>query len=90
MLWFCKTEGFWFMNIHEYQAKKILSKYGIKIPEGMIAYTPNEAKNAAEKISSKGPWMLKAQIHAGARRNGYFFHIISVECVLQMIIFMLD
>ena len=60
------------MNIHEYQAKKILSKYGIKIPEGMIAYTPNEAKNAAEKISSKGPWMLKAQIQSGARDKGYF------------------
>ena len=60
------------MNIHEYQAKKILSQYGIKIPKGMVAYTPNEAKVVAEKISSRGPWVLKAQIQSGARKHGYF------------------
>lgn len=60
------------MNIHEYQAKKILSEYGVKIPKGMIAYTPNEAKAAAEKLSKTGPWMLKAQIQSGARDKGYF------------------
>ena len=36
------------MNIHEYQAKKILSENGINIPKGMIAYTPLEAKKAAD------------------------------------------
>lgn len=60
------------MNIHEYQAKKILSEYGIKIPDGMIAYTPKEVGLAAEKISKRGPWVLKAQIHSGARDKGYF------------------
>ena len=60
------------MNIHEYQAKKILSHYGVKIPQGMIAYTPNEAKYAADKVSSRGPWVLKAQIQSGARNRGYF------------------
>ena len=60
------------MYIHEYQAKKILSRYGIKIPKGAIAYTPNEAKAAAEKISLRGPWVLKAQVYSGARNNGYF------------------
>lgn len=60
------------MNIHEYQAKKILSEYGIKIPKGIIAYTPNEAKSAAEKLSKTGPWMLKAQIQSSARDKGYF------------------
>ena len=60
------------MNIHEYQAKKILSEYGIKIPEGMVAYTPKEVEQSAEKISKRGPWMLKAQIHSGARDKGYF------------------
>lgn len=60
------------MNIHEYQAKKILSRYGIKIPKGMIAYTPTEAKEAAEKVSSKGPWVLKAQVQSGSRNKGYF------------------
>ena len=60
------------MNIHEYQAKQILSEYGVKIPKGMIAYTPNEAKAAADKLSRTGPWMLKAQIQSGARDKGYF------------------
>lgn len=60
------------MNIHEYQAKKILNSYGIKIPKGMIAYTPTEAKEAAEKVSWRGPWVLKAQVQSGARNKGYF------------------
>ena len=59
------------MNIHEYQAKKILAEYGVKVPKGMIAYTPNEVRNAAEKVSSKGPGILKAQIQSGARGKGY-------------------
>ena len=48
------------MNIHEYQAKRILSRYGINIPKGGIAYTPNEAKRVASRSSLRGPWMLKA------------------------------
>ncbi len=60
------------MNIHEYQAKKILNQYGINIPKGGIAYTPAEAKRVAQKVSPKGPWMLKAQIQSGARATGKF------------------
>lgn len=60
------------MNVHEYQAKKILADKGIKVPAGGIAYTPTEAKKIAQKISSRGPWMLKAQIQAGARAMGHF------------------
>ena len=60
------------MNIHEYQAKQILAQYGIEVPAGGIAYTPTEAKRVAQKISARGPWMLKAQIQAGARHSGYF------------------
>lgn len=60
------------MNIHEYQAKRILSRYGINIPKGGIAYTPNEAKRVASRSSLRGPWMLKAQIQSGARNKGYF------------------
>lgn len=60
------------MNIHEYQAKQILSRYGIQIPKGAIAYTPGEAKRAAQKISPRGPWVLKAQIQSGARAQGRF------------------
>ena len=60
------------MNIHEYQAKKILSQHDIQIPKGGIAYTSTSAKKIAEEISPRGPWMLKSQIHSGARNNGYF------------------
>jgi len=60
------------MNIHEYQAKKIFQKFGINIPRGEIAYTPNEARAAAQKISKTGPWVVKAQIQSGARDLGKF------------------
>lgn len=60
------------MNIHEYQAKRIISQYGINIPKGRIAYTPLEAKKAAPAVSFRGPWMLKAQIQSGARNKGRF------------------
>ncbi|MDR1026670.1 MAG: ADP-forming succinate--CoA ligase subunit beta [Lactobacillus sp.] len=59
------------MNIHEYQAKKILSQYGIQTPKGMIAYTPEEAKRVSSQVS-RGPWMVKSQIQSGARNQGYF------------------
>ena len=62
------------MNIHEYQAKKILSSFGINIPKGKIAYTQNEAKRVAVEVSPRGPWMLKAQIQSGARDRGYFLN----------------
>lgn len=60
------------MNIHEYQAKKILAQYGINVPKGGIAYTPAEAKRVAQQLSSRGPWMLKAQIQSGSRASGHF------------------
>ena len=60
------------MNIYEYQAKKIFKDFGVAIPYGLIAYTPTEAKEAAEKISDTGPWVVKAQIQAGSRDVGKF------------------
>ena len=54
------------MNIHEYQAKEILSRIGVKIPRGRVAFTAKEAEVIAESIGS-GPFMVKAQIHAGGR-----------------------
>ncbi|MBQ8751177.1 MAG: acetate--CoA ligase family protein [Alphaproteobacteria bacterium] len=60
------------MNIHEYQAKRIFKKFGINIPNGIIAYTPNEARDVALQISETGPWVVKAQIHAGSRDDGKF------------------
>ena len=60
------------MNIHEYQAKKLLKKFKIEVKKGAIAYTPLEALKAAKKISKDGPWVLKAQIQSGARAKGHF------------------
>lgn len=60
------------MNIHEYQAKKIFKQFGIRVPAGLIAYTPNEARECAQKISEIGPWVVKAQIQAGSRHVGKF------------------
>jgi succinyl-CoA synthetase beta subunit len=57
------------MNIHEYQAKVLLAKYGVATPEGGVAYTPKEAESVARKLG--GPvWVVKAQIHAGGRGKG--------------------
>ncbi|MBR1604501.1 MAG: ADP-forming succinate--CoA ligase subunit beta [Alphaproteobacteria bacterium] len=60
------------MKLHEYQAKQILSHYGIKIPHGKVAYTPHEAKRVAGEVSARGPWVVKAQIQSGARPKGKF------------------
>ena len=54
------------MNIHEYQAKEVLRKYGVPVPNGHVAYTPEEAVEAAKKLSGEVK-VVKAQIHAGGR-----------------------
>lgn len=54
------------MDIHEYQAKEILQGYGIKIAEGGLAYSPEDAVQAARDIGGH-VWAVKAQIHSGAR-----------------------
>jgi succinyl-CoA synthetase beta subunit len=57
------------MNIHEYQAKSLLKKYGVVVPEGHSAMSVEEAVDAAKKLG--GPvWVVKAQIHAGGRGKG--------------------
>jgi succinyl-CoA synthetase beta subunit len=59
------------MNIHEYQAKELLAKYGVPVPAGYAAMTADEAVAAASKLP--GPlWVVKAQIHAGGRGKGKF------------------
>jgi len=54
------------MKIHEYQAKQILSKFGVTTPRGDVAYTAEEARGVAEKLGG-GTVVVKAQIHAGGR-----------------------
>jgi succinyl-CoA synthetase beta subunit len=56
------------MKIHEFQAKQILSQYGVAIPRGEVADTAEKAKEIAAKLG--GPVVLKAQIHAGGRGKG--------------------
>lgn len=61
------------MNIHEYQAKEILKKYGVAVQEGQVASTPDEAVKAAEAMKElyNSDWVvLKSQIHAGGRGKG--------------------
>jgi len=61
------------MNIHEYQAKELLKKYGVRIQEGIVANTPEEAEAAAIRLKEEynsGWCVIKAQIHAGGRGKG--------------------
>jgi succinyl-CoA synthetase beta subunit len=57
------------MNIHEYQAKGLLAKFGVGVLSGQVAYTPDEAVEAARKLGGN-VWVVKAQIHAGGRGKG--------------------
>jgi len=54
------------MKIHEYQAKELFKKYNIPIPDGGVAFNPDEAKKVAENLGGF-PVVVKAQIHAGGR-----------------------
>ena len=59
------------MNIHEYQAKSLLAKFGVALPRGRVAYTPDEAEAAAKELGGS-LWVVKSQIHAGGRGAGRF------------------
>ena len=59
------------MNIHEYQAKNLLQRYGVAVPRGGIAYTPHEAESVAQSLGG-AVWVVKSQIHAGGRGAGHF------------------
>ena len=54
------------MNLHEFQSKDLFRKYGIPVPKGAIATTPNEAKSVAHELGGE-KWVVKAQIHSGGR-----------------------
>ena len=56
------------MKIHEYQAKAVLSKHGVPVPRGEVAFTREEARDIAKKLNSVV--VVKAQIHAGGRGKG--------------------
>uniref|UniRef100_A0A7C3WLM8 Succinate--CoA ligase [ADP-forming] subunit beta n=1 Tax=Desulfobacca acetoxidans TaxID=60893 RepID=A0A7C3WLM8_9BACT len=57
------------MKIHEYQGKELLAKFQVPVPPGGVAETPQEARRVAETLET-GPFVVKAQIHAGGRGKG--------------------
>ena len=60
------------MNIHEYQAKELLAKFGVPVPAGYAAMSVEEAVDAAKQAARAALWVVKAQIHAGGRGKGKF------------------
>ncbi|AHM59191.1 succinyl-CoA synthetase subunit beta [Flammeovirgaceae bacterium 311] len=61
------------MNIHEYQGKELLKKWGVKVQEGYVAESPEEARQVAQKLHEETGtswYVIKAQIHAGGRGKG--------------------
>jgi succinyl-CoA synthetase beta subunit len=54
------------MNLHEYQAKELFRRYGIAVPPGLVAASPEEAVQAAQRLGG-ALWVVKAQVHAGGR-----------------------
>ena len=57
------------MNIHEYQGKELLKKFGVTVPRGVFCLSVDEAVKAAETLGGS-VWVVKAQIHAGGRGKG--------------------
>jgi len=66
------------MDIHEYQAKELLKRFGVQVPRGGIAYSPEQAVYRASELSGER-WVVKAQIHSGARGKAGGVRICSTE-----------
>ena len=59
-----------FIDLHEFQAKHIMGKYGINVQKGALAYNAQEAEKIATTLNAKGGLILKAQVKAGGRGKG--------------------
>ncbi len=66
------------MNLHEYQAKQLLAKYGIPVPHSEVAWNVEEAVNIANNMNTKR-WVVKAQVHAGGRGKAGGVKIVSTK-----------
>ena len=66
------------MNLHEYQAKQLLAKYGLPVPYGLVASNVNEALAIADKLNTKR-WVVKAQVHAGGRGKAGGVKLVSTK-----------
>lgn len=66
------------MNLHEYQAKQLMAKYGLPVPQGEVARNADEALQIATKLGTK-KWVVKAQVHAGGRGKAGGVKIVSTK-----------
>ncbi len=66
------------MDIHEYQAKELLTKFGVSVPRGGLAYSPEQATYRANEIGGSR-WVVKAQIHSGARGKAGGIKVCSAD-----------
>jgi len=74
------------MNLHEYQGKELLAKYGVAIQKGIVAHSLEEAKAAYKKVgenSGSPVAIVKAQIHAGGRGKGGGVKLVKSESELE-------
>jgi len=77
------------MNLHEYQSKQLFARYGIPVPAGHVASTPEEAVDAAKRLGG-AVWVVKAQVHAGGRSKAGGVKVVkSVEDVRSAAVGML-
>ena len=70
------------MDIHEYQAKEILQKFGVAIPDGALAYSPEQAAYRAREMGGSR-WIVKAQVHAGGRGKAGGVKVCNSEHEIQ-------
>jgi succinyl-CoA synthetase beta subunit len=70
------------MNLHEYQAKQIFAKFGLPVPNGIVAYNVEEALQATQSLSTDR-WVVKAQVHAGGRGKAGGVKLVSTKDELK-------
>jgi len=70
------------MNLHEFQAKQLLQRYGLPIPRSILAETTQQAKDAAQRLGGNA-WVVKAQVHAGGRGKAGGVKVVKSEAELQ-------
>ncbi|PUB12459.1 malate--CoA ligase subunit beta [Yoonia sediminilitoris] len=70
------------MDIHEYQAKEVLANFGVAVPEGALAYSPEQAAYRARELGGER-WVVKAQIHAGGRGKAGGVKVCSSDAEIQ-------
>jgi succinyl-CoA synthetase beta subunit len=71
------------MKLHEYQAKDLLEKTGVKVLKGTVASTKAEIPGAIAQLSASGPWVVKAQVHAGGRGKAGGVKLAKTKAELQ-------